>query len=56
MGIYAPRPGRLAGQLIGDLFVLSWGVVWALVGIFVHQVIEVLAMPGPGDRAYGAAG
>jgi hypothetical protein len=45
MAIYASRPGRLAGQLIGDLFVLGWGVAWALVGIFVHQVVEVLAVP-----------
>ena len=47
MAIYASRPGRLAGQLIGDVFVLCWGVAWALVGIFVHQVVEVLAVrPG----------
>ena len=45
MAIYASRPGRLAGQLIGDLFVLGWGVAWALVGILVHQVVEVLAVP-----------
>ncbi len=45
MAIYASRPGRLAGQLIGDVFVLCWGVAWALVGIFVHQVVEVLAVP-----------
>lgn len=45
MAIYASRPGRLAGQLIGDLFVLGWGVAWALVGVFVHQVVEVLAVP-----------
>ena len=45
MAIYASRPGRLAGQLIGDLFVLGWGVVWALVGVFVHQVVGVLAVP-----------
>jgi hypothetical protein len=45
MAIYASRPGRLAGQLIGDLFVLGWGVAWALVGVFVHQMVEVLAVP-----------
>ncbi len=45
MAIYASRPGRLAGQLIGDVFVLGWGVAWALVGVFVHQVVEVLAVP-----------
>jgi hypothetical protein len=45
MAIYASRPGRVAGQLIGDLFVLGWGVAWALVGVFVHQVVGVLAVP-----------
>jgi hypothetical protein len=45
MGIYAKRPGRMIGQLFGDSFVLLWMVGWAIVGIFVHRVIEVLATP-----------
>jgi hypothetical protein len=45
MAIYASRPGRLAGQLIGDAFVLGWAVVWGLVGVFIHQVVAVLAIP-----------
>ena len=45
MGIYASRPGRLVGQVLGDLFVLGWGIVWALVGVFVQQTIAVLAVP-----------
>jgi hypothetical protein len=45
MGIYAKRPGRMIGQLFGDGFVLLWTVGWAIVGIFVHRVIEVLARP-----------
>jgi hypothetical protein len=45
MGIYSARPGRLAGQIFGDLFVLGWTVVWAGIGIFVNQVIAVLAIP-----------
>jgi hypothetical protein len=45
MGIYSTRPGRLAGQIFGDLFVLVWTVVWAGIGIFVNQVIGVLAIP-----------
>jgi hypothetical protein len=45
MGIYSSRPGRLAGQIFGDLFVLGWTVVWAGIGIFVNQVIGVLAIP-----------
>ena len=45
MGIYSTRPGRLAGQIFGDLFVLAWTVVWAGIGIFVNQMIAVLAIP-----------
>ena len=45
MAIYASRPGRLAGQLIGDAFVLGWALVWGLVGVFIHQVVSVLAIP-----------
>jgi hypothetical protein len=45
MGIYSTRPGRLAGQIFGDLFVLGWSVVWALIGILINRVIAVLAIP-----------
>ena len=45
MGIYSARPGRLAGQIFGDLFVLGWAVVWGGIGIFVNQMIAVLAIP-----------
>jgi hypothetical protein len=45
MSIYAKRPGRMIGQLLGDGFVLLWTIGWAIVGIFVHGVIEVLATP-----------
>ena len=45
MGIYSTRPGRLAGQIMGDLFVLVWTVVWGGIAIFVNQMIAVLAIP-----------
>ena len=45
MGIYASRPGRFVGQVFSDVFVVVWGVVWALAGIFVRQTIAVLATP-----------
>src|SRR5665809_62982 len=45
MGIYSTRPGRLAGQIFGDLFVLGWTVVWGGMAIFVNQMIAVLAIP-----------
>jgi hypothetical protein len=45
MGIYAKRPAKMIGQLFGDGFVLLWTAGWAIVGIFVHRVIDVLAVP-----------
>ena len=45
MGLYSPRPGRLAGQIVGDLFVVAWTVACALAAIAVNQVIAVLAIP-----------
>jgi hypothetical protein len=45
MGIYAKRPARMIGQLLGDGFVLLWTIGWAIVGFFVHRVIEILATP-----------
>jgi hypothetical protein len=45
MGIYAKRPGKMVGQIFGDGFVLLGTAGWAAVGIFVHRVIEVLAIP-----------
>ena len=45
MGIYAKRPAMMIGQLVGDGFVVLWAIGWAIVAIFVHRVIEVLATP-----------
>jgi hypothetical protein len=45
MGIYAKRPAKMIGQLVGDGFVVVWTIGWGIVALFVHKVIEVLAMP-----------
>ncbi|MFZ1116813.1 MAG: hypothetical protein WAN44_13425 [Propionibacteriaceae bacterium] len=45
MGIYAKHPAKMIGQLVGDGFVVLWAIGWAIVAIFVHRVIEVLATP-----------
>jgi len=45
MGIYAKRPAKMIGQLVGDGFVVLWAIGWAIVAIFVHRVIDVLATP-----------
>jgi hypothetical protein len=45
MGIYAQRPAKLASQLIADVFVILWGVLWWLVGALAHQTISIVAIP-----------
>jgi hypothetical protein len=45
MGIYAQRPAKLASQLVADVFVILWGVLWWLVGSLVHQTISIIATP-----------
>ena len=45
MGIYAKRPAKMIGQLVGDGFVVLWTIGWAIVAIFAYRVIEVLATP-----------
>jgi hypothetical protein len=43
---YAQTPWRLAGQLVADLFVLAWVVIWIRVGTAVHRTVLLLAEPG----------
>src|SRR3954454_12188853 len=45
MGFYAQRPGRLAGQLLGDGLVLVWAVLWAAAGVVVDRTVSLLAAP-----------
>jgi len=45
MGWYASRPGRFAGQVLGDAGVLLWTVAWAVVGIVVRATVARLAGP-----------
>ena len=45
MGIYASRPARRAGQLLGDALVLAWVVGWAVVGVLVDRTVSLLAGP-----------
>jgi hypothetical protein len=46
MKLYADLPARRALQLTGDLVVVAWIVVWASLGIGVHDVTMKLAEPG----------
>ena len=46
MKAYADLPARRAVQLAGDLVVLGWIVLWALLGHAVHDATLNLAEPG----------
>ncbi|CAN5644157.1 hypothetical protein BH18ACT7_BH18ACT7_11330 [soil metagenome] len=52
MRLYAQTPARRTSQLIGDVAVLGWCVVWILVARAVHGLVEQLA--GPGRTLEGA--
>jgi hypothetical protein len=45
MGWYASRPGRFAGQVLGDVGVLLWTVSWAVVAVVVRGTVARLAGP-----------
>jgi hypothetical protein len=44
--LYADRPRRVFGQLVGDLAALAWTVVWVRAGFAVHDAVLALAAPG----------
>lgn len=43
---YASRPHRLAAQLLADVLVTGWIVVWVAVGVFVHAAVSTIAEVG----------
>lgn len=42
---YAQRPGRATRQVVGDVFVVVWTVVWVLIGRSVDGIVRALADP-----------
>lgn len=40
---YATTPGRLLWQLVSDVVVISWTVIWVWVGVAVHSAISTVA-------------
>ena len=46
MILYAQTPGRRARQLVADLLVIGWAVLWVRAGFWVHEVVGRLAAPG----------
>ena len=51
---YSANPGRLALQVVADLFVLAWIYLWSRIGGAVHDGIASAA--GVGYRVQGGAG
>lgn len=52
MRLYAQTAARRSRQLVGDLALVAWCVVWVLVARFVHGLVGALA--GPGRSVEGA--
>jgi hypothetical protein len=46
MKLYADSPGRRTVQIVADLLVLGWIVLWTRVGTAVHDGTTALAEPG----------
>jgi len=46
MKLYAEVPGRRGRQIVLDLLVLGWLVLWVKVAFVVHNLVEKLAGPG----------
>ena len=46
MTLYAQTPWRRARQIIGDLVVAGWVILWVRAGLWVHDVVGQLAAPG----------
>lgn len=46
MKLYADLPARRTGQLVADALMLVWVLVWARIGVAVHDTTMQLAEPG----------
>lgn len=51
--VYADRAGRAMNQVLGDVLVLGWLLVWIWAGKQLHDVIARLALPGEKAEAAG---
>lgn len=54
MKLYADSPGRRARQMVGDLLLALWVVVWVKLADVVHDATRALAAPGEQIRDAGA--
>ncbi len=55
MRLYAARPDVRLGQVLADVGVLVWAVLWVLVARTVHRAVLVLAEPGRAVEDLGAS-
>lgn len=55
MTLYADRPRRAAAQLLGDLLVAAWTILWVRVAFGVHDTVRALAVPARGLEDAGTA-
>ncbi len=46
MKVYAERTGYRSRQIVGDLLVVAWVVLWVRVGMLLHDLVARLAEPG----------
>ncbi|MCV7146135.1 hypothetical protein [Mycobacterium riyadhense] len=55
---YSTRPVRLAAQLLSDIAVTVWTMIWVFVGLAVHSAISIIAEAGRQVEigAHGVAG
>ncbi|MDQ6650439.1 MAG: hypothetical protein M3Z02_10035, partial [Actinomycetota bacterium] len=54
MKLYAESPARHTRQLLLDLGVLVWVLIWVRVGFWLHHLVAQLAAPGRSvERAGG---
>ncbi|EON24070.1 hypothetical protein CF8_1931 [Nocardioides sp. CF8] len=55
MKVYADAPGRRTRQLLVDLLLIAWLVMWAWIGLVVHDGTMALAAPGRQTDASASA-
>ena len=55
MRLYAQRPDKRLAQVLADLGMLAWAVLWVLVARTVHGAVLALAEPGEAVESLGAS-
>ncbi|PWW24452.1 hypothetical protein JD79_03632 [Geodermatophilus normandii] len=55
MRLYATRPDRRLGQVLADVGLLAWIVLWVVVARVVHGAVLVLAEPGQAVEDLGSS-